>query len=465
MPCTAIADKTPSFREFYQSRSPDLLDKCRRFEAAYRQHVERAGGQDLHRVTLTSGLDHRIRAHSPSGGERELICFDSNSYLHLHRHHRVVSAVRRVLNHVGYGTPSAQALCGTNRYLRELEDTISAFHGRQHTVVFPSGYSANLGTITALVRSRDLVVRDLFSHASIHDGCRASDSRFVRTYPHQDNEALERVLAEASALPGCHGKLIVSDGVFSMHGDVARLPDLVRAARRHGATLMLDEAHATGVIGPNGRGSEELFGLEGQVDILMGTFSKAPGTIGGYVTGSRELVNYLRFYAHSCMFTAALPAALCAGVTEAFRVMQDEPEHRERLWENVRALATGLAEIGLSAPRSPESAIVPVFMGTDALLWRFGAELFACGIKAGIVAFPAVPQGEAMIRLTVNARHTCEDIEHTLTVLERLGRVFGILHKDPHEIRAIGARLAPTDAVASTDADVDTCTSLERGAA
>jgi 7-keto-8-aminopelargonate synthetase-like enzyme len=211
-----------------------------------------------------------------------------------------------------------------------------------------------------------------------------------------------------------------------MHGDLAPLPELVDVARRHGAYLMLDEAHATGVVGARGRGTEEHYGIEGAVDILMGTFSKAPGTVGGYVTGSRELVGYLRFYARSSMFTAAPPAALCAGVTEAFAIMEEEPEHHARLLRNVRLLREGLQQIGMCVPAGADSAIIPVHIGDEARLWRFGAELLAAGIKAGVVAYPAVPRGEAVIRLTANARHTRQDIELTVAAFERVGRKLGL---------------------------------------
>ncbi len=432
----------PSLRDFYQVPSPDLLQKCHSFDAAY-QAYRKGCGDELLRVTLTSGLDHHIRVRGQHGEERELICFDSNSYLHLHRHPRVIAAVNDAVARVGYGTASAQILCGTNRYLRELEDTLSEFHGREETVVFPSGFAANLGAITALVRRTDFVARDHYSHTSIHDGCRASGSRFQETYPHLDCGALERLLAEA---PAGAGKLIVSDGVFSMHGDLAPVPELISAARRHGAYLMLDDAHGVGVVGPTGRGTEEHYGRNGEVDVLMGTFSKAPGTIGGYVTGSRAVVSYLRYYANAGMFTASLPAALCAGVTEAFRVMAEEPEHRERLWQNVRALAAGLRQVGFDVPAAPASAILPVFLGNDALLWRFGSQLFAAGIKAGIVGFPAVPAGESILRLAVNARHTPDDLARTIEAFERLGRSFGVLRAGRDEIRQLGARLAARDA-------------------
>lgn len=413
--------------DFHRMDSSNLFHKCEAFYDAVRDAQQKRLFQGLYRVTLTSGLDHRITAFNPiTRVEQEMICFDSNSYLNLHRHPRVIAAVKRVLDHTGFGTPSAQLLGGTNRYLRELEETISRFHSREDTVVFPSGYAANVGTMSALIRERDLVVRDRYSHASIHDGCRWTGSSLVRTYPHMDMDALDAALSVEDDNPECAGRLIVSDGVFSMHGRRANLPELLRIARKHKARLMIDEAHATGVVGRTGRGLEEHFHCEGEIDVLMGTFSKAPGSVGGYVCGGRELVYYLRFFANSGMFTAALPAPICAGVNEAFRIMEDEPWHRERLWTNVHRLVTGLRSVGYSIP-DPESGILTVFVGSEHLLWPFSMDLFHHGIKAGNVSFPAVPKGEAIIRLTVNAAHTDVDIERTVEIFEKLGRRYGIL--------------------------------------
>ena len=441
-PSSEQPESPRSFQDFYHSASNDLFDKCHAFRRHVRGLQERQLYQALYRVTLTSGLDHRVTIFNPIRRvEHEMICYDSNSYLHLHRHPRVIEAVKQAIDAVGYGTASAQLFCGTSKYLRELEETLSAFHGRDDTIVFSSGYAANIGTLTALVRRRDAVVRDEFSHASIHDGCRWSGSRFARTYPHLDTVALDQVLAEANDNASCMGKLVVTDGIFSMHGHLAPLPEISAVARRHGAKLMVDEAHSTGIIGATGRGIEEHFGLSGAADVLMGTFSKAPGTAGGYVCGSRELITYLRFYAHSAMFTAALPAPICAGVTAAYRVMQTEPQHREALWRNVHALAAGLVQAGFHVSKA-ESAILTVFIGSEKLLWLISRQLFDCEIKAGNVRFPAVPRGEAILRFSVNARHTPDDIDRTVDALRRLGERHGILSRSKAEIREIGERVA-----------------------
>jgi 7-keto-8-aminopelargonate synthetase-like enzyme len=219
-----------------------------------------------------------------------MICFDSNSYLGLHLHPRVVGAVKAALDRVGFGTPSAQLLGGTNRYLRELEETVARFHGRAKAMIFPSGYAANLGVLTALLRKGDRVAIDRFSHASLHDGARASGARRGHVFPHLDVAALERQLGEPPGRGPDGGTLVATDGVFSMHGSLAPLPALRDLATRHNALLLVDEAHATGVMGATGRGLEEHYGLPGAIDVLVGTFSKAPGAMGGYVCGSPELV-------------------------------------------------------------------------------------------------------------------------------------------------------------------------------
>jgi 4-hydroxy-2,2'-bipyrrole-5-methanol synthase len=430
-------------RDFYSEDGPDLFAKCRSFNA-FLKELDRDGTyRTIYRLPLAGRLDHRIRIRDPvSGAVVEMICFDSNSYLGLHIHPRVTEAVKRALDDVGYGTPSAQVLSGTNHYLRRLEQVVSEFHKREDAIIFPSGYSANIGVFTALLRKNDMAAIDRFSHASIHDGVRSSGVGMRFVYPHNDLDALDKQLTEVAASGFGGGKLIASDGVFSMHGSLASLDKLRNLATRHNAVLLIDDAHSTGVIGPNGYGIEEHFQMPGAIDVLVGTFSKAAGAVGGYVCGSRELVNYLRYYAHAGLFTASLPAATCAGLTEAYRVMQDEPEHRIKLWHNVRKIDKELREAGLLLPVKAESPIITVFMGSSRLLRLFSRELYKSRIKCGNVDYPAVPRGESVIRLAVNCRHTDQDISQTVDVFSRLGKKFGILFRDCHEIHEIGHQFA-----------------------
>jgi 7-keto-8-aminopelargonate synthetase-like enzyme len=431
------AERLPSLTDSWDTGSCDLFHKCRHFRNFLGELERRQLWHTQYRVLLEGPLDHRIRVRHPlTGAPAEMICFDSNSYLGLHLHPRVVRAVHRALDVVGYGTPSAQLLGGSNRYLLELEETVSAFLGRQSTLVFPSGYAANIGILTGLLRPEDVAVRDRFCHASLHDGCRWSGVRHGGVYEHLDVRALDALLASEG--PRGRARLIVSDGVFSMHGRIAPLAALRGVADRHQARLMVDDAHGVGVLGATGRGIEEHWGLPGAVDVLMGTFSKAPGAVGGYVSGSRELVDYLRVFARASMFTASLPAATCAGISEAFHVMHEESEHRERLWQNARRLHSGLRSLGLLVP-DLESPILTVFLGHDALLWSVSRDLALAGVKCGNVTYPAVPRGEGILRLSVSSRHTAEDVDVAVGILAGIARRHGIVGLSREEIQALGA--------------------------
>ena len=408
----------PTLADFHSDGSKDILSKCTRF-GDYVRSVDATGlFKSQYRLELVGPIDHRIFVKDPDSGQvRELVCFDSNSYLGLHLHPRVMRAAARALNEAGNGCPSAQLLAGTHRWLVELEETVADFHGRPAAIVFPSGYAANVGALTALLRPGDWVARDRYCHASIHDGCAWSGATAGGAYRHGQMEQLRQLCSSADVTTS--GKLIVSDGVFSMHGHLAPLPELFAIAQEHGARLMIDEAHSVGVLGKNGRGIEEHFDLHGCIDLLMGTFSKAPGSVGGYLCAAADVVQYLRFFARASMFTASLPPSTCAGITEAFRIMRDEPEHRERLWVNARRLHEGLLSAGFSLD-SLESPIITIPIGSQQQLLIASRRLYEVGIKCGSVSYPAVPKNGCLLRFSVNARHKAEDIDFTIDVLSSL---------------------------------------------
>ena len=410
--------------DYYDTGSKDLFDKCRAFLDYATQAREIGLYQVQYRLELKTPLDHRITVVDPFTGEdKEMICFDSNSYLGLHLHPRVKREAQRVIDEMGFGTPSAQVLGGTNTYLLQLERALADLHGRDQALLFPAGYQANVGILTGLLRKGDLVLHDEFAHASVQDGARFAEASTVE-FVHQDTEDLDRKLAEH--LPSHRGALIVTDGMYSMHGDLAPLPALREVADKYGATLMIDDAHGLGVIGATGKGIEEHYGMEGAVDVFMGTFSKSPGAIGGYVVGSHALIEYLRFFGRGSLFTAALPAQICAGLNEALRIMHEEPEHRERLWENAQYLWQGFHDAGLQL-RPLQSPIVPVRVGEELKISAMAMELFHAGIKCGIAQYPAVPRGEAMLRFTVCALHTRDDLDETIAVLAEMGDRYDIL--------------------------------------
>jgi 4-hydroxy-2,2'-bipyrrole-5-methanol synthase len=416
--------------DFERSESADLFDKSHRFFDWLEQFRQLGVLQTMYRVPLDGPLDHRIHVRDPVSGDlQELICFDSNSYLGLHLHPRVVDATRRALDEAGYGTPSAQLLGGTNRWLLELEREVASFHDREAALIYPSGYQANIGILSGLLRKDDLLVADAYSHASIHDGARFAGCHMAH-YRHNDMVDLEDTVKRLS--PGARGVLIAADGLFSMHGDLAPLPQMREIATRLGARLMIDEAHSTGVLGATGRGLEEHFGTSGAIDVLMGTFSKAPGSVGGYVCGDRSLVEYLRYFSRPSIFTATLPAAICAGLAEALRVMREEPEHRERLWANSRRMWNGLRALRLDVGATP-SPILTVGIGDESKQPLLAVALYRAGLKCGLARYPAVPQGHAILRLTMNARHTEQDIDRTLEVLAGIAHTHDLPRLDALE--------------------------------
>ncbi len=423
--------------QFYAEDSPDLFAKCRTFGRWVDDMMEYQLYQRFYRVTLTGPIDHRVTAFDPlQRCERVLHGFDSNSYLNLHQHPKVVEAVLRVTRQVGFGTPSAQLLCGTNRHLRELEQALCEFHGRQAAMVFPSGFAANAGAIRALLRSNDMVVRDQFAHASIHEACRNAGARITKVFAHNRPESLANVLRRGDKA-GVAGKLVVTDGVFSMHGRIAPLPDLVQVCREHGAHLMIDDAHGVGVLGATGRGIEEHFGMPGSVDVLMGTLSKALGSVGGYVCGDEDMITYLRWFAPSGLFTTSLPAPLCAGIKAALEVIVSEPEHRVRLWENIRYFVPAIRDAGFIVPPA-ESPIVTMYIGRQKLLWDVSRELFDAGIKCGNVIYPAVGKNDCILRFTLSSAHDRSDLDFAIDTLTRIGKRFGILGRSKKELQELG---------------------------
>ena len=281
-----------------------------------------------------------------------------------------------------------------------------------------SGFAANAGTVSAILGPDDFIVSDALNHASIIDGCRLSKAK-IRVFPHRDTSAADDVLRELAGEPG--RKLLVTDGVFSMDGDIARLPELVEIAERHGAIMMVDDAHASGVLGSHGRGSVNHFGLDGRVDIQVGTLSKAVGCLGGYVCGGRDLVEFLYHRGRPFLFSTSHPPAVAAACLAAFHILEDEPQRIDRLWENTRYFQSGLAQAGFATGDS-ETPITPIMVGEAATAHRFSAALFEEGLLATGIGFPTVPEGKARVRTIVTATHTQAQLDQALEILARIGK-------------------------------------------
>lgn len=355
-------------------------------------------------------------------GGRECLVLSSNNYLGLTGHPEVKEAAMQAINRWGTGAGGSRLTTGNFDPHEELEQEIARFKRTQGAIVFGSGYAANLGVIQALVGSVDAVLGDFLNHASIIDGCRLSRAQFL-VYRHRDMDQLERKLKQAS---GCRRRLIVTDGVFSMDGDLAPLPDIVALAERYGAIVMVDDAHATGVYGSRGAGTVDHFGLEGRVQVQMGTLSKALGSVGGYVAGNGKLIDYLVNRARSFIFSTAPPPASMGAALAALRIVERQPEIRAQLWSNARYLREGLKNLGYRVPEE-DSPIIPVVIGDEAGTMRLAETLLEEGIFAVGIRPPAVPRGTSRIRVTVMANHTREDLEQALSAFATQGRYTGII--------------------------------------
>jgi len=353
---------------------------------------------------------------------KEVINLASNNYLGLANHPALVEAAIDAARRYGAGSGAVRTIAGTMSIHMELERRIAAFKKVEACVVFQSGFAANAGTVAAILTPEDHIISDELNHASIIDGCRLSKAK-IHVYPHKDAAAADRILGELEALPG--RKLLITDGVFSMDGDIAPLPSLVAAARRHGAIMMIDDAHSSGVLGRNGRGTVDHFGLHGSVDIQVGTLSKAIGVLGGYVCGSRDLIDFLYHRARPFLFSTSHPPSVAASCLAAFDILEKEPERIERLWDNTRYFKAALAAAGFDTGAS-ETPITPIMVGEAKAAHQFSAALFDEGLLATGIGFPTVPKGRARIRTIVTAAHSRDQLDRAIDILSRVARRMGI---------------------------------------
>ena len=345
-----------------------------------------------------------------------------NNYLGLTTHPRLRERALEATRRFGVGTGSVRTIAGTMAIHMELERRLAEFKQTEAVVVFQSGFAANAGTVSAILGKDDIVVSDELNHASIIDGCRLSRAT-IKVFAHRDVDAARAVL---KSLPANKRALLITDGVFSMDGDIGPLPELCTLAEEYGCIMMVDDAHASGVFGRNGRGTIDHFGVHGRVDVQVGTLSKAIGVLGGYVAGSRDLVEFLYHRARPFLFSTSHPPAVAAACLAAIDVLLDEPAIIERLWDNTRFFKAGLAKLGFNTGVS-ESPITPVIVGDGALAMTLSDRLFEAGVFAQGIASPTVPPGKARVRTIVTATHTREELQFALDAFERVGRALGIV--------------------------------------
>lgn len=359
---------------------------------------------------------------------KQVINIASNNYLGLTTHPKLREAALAATKEYGVGSGAVRTVAGTMRIHMELEEKIARFKNVEACVVFQSGFAANAGTVSAILGKEDFIISDELNHASIIDGARLSRAKIL-VFRHKDIAHAEEQLASVKDQPG--RKLVISDGVFSMDGDIGPLPALCDLAEKYNAIMMVDDAHASGVLGRNGRGTIDHFNVHGRVDVQVGTLSKAIGALGGYVCGSRDLIEFLYHRARPFLFSTSHPPSVAATCIAAFEVLETEPELIEKLWDNTRYFKKQLGTLGFNiggknTPAS-ETPITPIIVGEGRLAMEFSRELFKEGVMATGIAFPTVPEGKARIRTIMSATHTRDQLDQALSVLKKVGNRLGII--------------------------------------
>jgi glycine C-acetyltransferase len=359
---------------------------------------------------------------------KKVINLASNNYLGLTTHPKLREAALEATKKYGVGSGAVRTIAGTMKIHMELEEKIARFKNVEACVVFQSGFTANAGTVSGILGKEDFIISDELNHASIIDGARLSRAKIL-VFRHKDVAHAEEQLASVKDQPG--RKLLISDGVFSMDGDIGPLPGLCDVAEKYGAIMMVDDAHSSGVLGRNGRGTIDHFNVHGRVDVQVGTLSKAIGALGGYVCGSKDLIDYLYHRARPFLFSTSHPPSVAASCIAAFDVLEQEPERIEKLWDNTRYFKKELGALGFNiggknTPAS-ETPITPVIVGEGRLAMEFSRELFKEGVMATGIAFPTVPEGKARIRTIMTATHTREELDQALETLKRVGKRMSII--------------------------------------
>ncbi|MDO9289527.1 MAG: pyridoxal phosphate-dependent aminotransferase family protein [Thermodesulfovibrionales bacterium] len=393
--------------------SPDIFEKCLKFTKA--KELMSYGLYPYFRV-IESAQDPEVIING-----KRMIMVGSNNYLGLTNHPKVKEAAIEAVRKYGSGCAGSRLLNGTLDIHVNLEDKLAKFMRHEAALVFSTGFQVNLGVISALIGKDDAVIIDKMDHASIIDGCRLSYGD-IKKFKHNDMTDLKRVLEENKD----RGKLIIVDGVFSMEGDIANLPEIVELAKKYRARVMVDDAHGIGVLGKTGRGTAEHFGLEKEVDILMGTYSKSLASIGGFIAGSESLIHYIKHFARSLIFSASPPPASIAAVSAALDIIENEPERRERLWKNTKKMLKGFKDLGFETGPS-ETPIIPVIVEENEVAFKFAMMLQEEGVFANVAVSPAVPNGKALIRTSYMATHTDEQLDAVLAAFAKVGRALGLI--------------------------------------
>ena len=410
------------FEDFLQTEpGENLFEKAYKVNKILKSNVltgnEGLGMQSLEKTSPICKIKEK------NGEIHEVIMLGSNSYLNMATDKKVVDAAQKALIRYGNGMGAVSNYTGLSDLHRNLEEKIAKFYNCEDAIVFPSGYGTNIGVISALCGKGDVIINDSANHASIFDGCALSGAE-VRVYPHGNLDYLKKILSKIS--PTCGGRLVITDGVFSMSGETAELNEIMAIAKFYNAKVMVDDAHGLGIVGPTGRGTAEKYGLLGKIDLNVGMLSKSPAGIGGYCAAKREIVQYLKLYARTYFFSTALPASVVGGLIEVFNQFETDKAGRKELLEKTHYLKNRLIKNGFDIPEG-DSAIVPVMIYNEETLFRFHRDLKEAGIYTNIVTYPAVRRKECRLRLCVMKNLEYKHLDKAVEIITKIGKKYKII--------------------------------------
>lgn len=392
----------------------DIFEKCYEFQDA---NIAKEQGYYPYFIPFSGGDDNVMIFNGSAK-----IMIGSNNYLGLTHHPKVIEAAKNALEEYGTGRTGSRFLNGTLDIHEEFEQELAEFVGKESALIFSTGYLVNLGVISTILGKNDFTVIDKLDHASIIDGCLLSHSKIMR-YKHNDMNDLEKVL---SKIPDTSGALVIVDGVFSMEGDIAKLPEICRIVKDNGGRLMVDDAHSIGVLGPNGNGTAAHFGLTNKVDFIMGTFSKSFGAVGGFIASETDVIDYIKHHTRSFIFTASLPPSVVASTRAALQIIKEEPERRERLLEIGNYMRTEFKKMGFDTSTS-ETPIIPIVIGENLKTFTFWKMLFEAGVYTNAIISPAVPSNSARLRTSYIATHTQDQLDFVLEKFYKIGKNLSVI--------------------------------------
>lgn len=411
------------FEDFINTESQeDIFEKTIRLDNLLKTGVK-TGQEGLGMLTMNKVQPNTV-IKEKNGIKHPVIMLGSNSYLNLSTHPQVMHGARKALDKYGYGMGAVSNYAGITELHRELEQRIAEFYNTEDCIVFPSGYGANVGIISAICGKNDIIINDAANHASIFDGSKLSGAE-IKVFPHRDMKYLERIL---SRIPDYQtGRLIITDGVFSMDGDIAPLDEITALAKKYNCRVMVDDAHGIGIVGPSGKGAAEHYNVMDKVDLNVGMLSKAPGGLGGYCAANHSIVQYLRLYARSYFFSTAMPAAIVGGLNEVFKLLREDNAGRAELMQKTEYLKQKLISYGFDIGHS-QSAIVPVMIKSEQILFELYDKLRANGVYVNIVTYPAVRRKECRLRLCVMKDLSYSQIDKALEIIAKYARQYGVIN-------------------------------------